>query len=207
MRSKIHRTFEENPRFAGAVAGFCTFSAGDLMAQSVDKQLVKCNHDDKFDFLKAFKIGALGALMNGWWMTSWYRYLDRIFGASMKDTKGVLLKIIADQIVYAPMAIFVFFGYTSMITSSTTSEMFSEFHTKMNQGFISTYIMDWTLWPLANGINFRFIPMVYRTTYTSIVQFLWQSYLSHVASTTGIITNEKSDEEDEENHLEKRKKQ
>ena len=47
--------------------------------------------------------------------------------------------------------------------------------------FVPTFFADCTVWPLANFVNFRVIPLVYRASFTAFVQLLWQSYLSFVS--------------------------
>ena len=44
----------------------------------------------------------------------WYRSLDYTFGRGMKtNSRGVMFKTVADQLIYAPFAITMFFGYVS----------------------------------------------------------------------------------------------
>ena len=63
----------------------------------------------------------------------WYRSLDYTFGRGMKTNKrGVMYKTIADQLIYAPFAITMFFGYISTMkavhgtTSCTASNSSNE---------------------------------------------------------------------------------
>ena len=46
-------------------------------------------------------------------MHRWYVYLDKVFGVSMTNGKTVIYKTLADQVVFAPLAIVAFFAYTS----------------------------------------------------------------------------------------------
>ena len=133
-----------------------------------------------------------------------------------KNPRGILFKTVADQMIYAPFSIVMFFGYSSSMkaltssnsnsssnrnnsnsSSSTTdsssqptvplsftstiSTAVSEFRQKMENSFVSTFAADMCIWPLANVINFRYIPIHYRPTFVGVVQIGWQAYLSGVA--------------------------
>ena len=71
----------------------------------------------------------------------WYRSLDYTFGRGMKTNKrGVMYKTIADQLIYAPFAITMFFGYVSMMkavhgtTSCTPSSGGNEINGMIDNG-------------------------------------------------------------------------
>jgi hypothetical protein len=121
--------------------------------------------------------------MNGYFLTNLYTLLDRVVGTSMKSMRTVVLKCLADQLVYAPFTIVSFFGFQTVIRyfPNNPEEMSSYFFSKMKNHFWSTFFADCTVWPLANAINFRVISLVYRPTFTAVVQLLWQTYLSFVA--------------------------
>ena len=108
--------------------------------------------------------------------------LERVLGSSMKCQKVVFSKVLADQLIYSPVAILVFFGYTSMLSESTLRDVQDEFVEKTKQLFFPTFFADCTVWPIANWANFRVVPLVYRATFTSFCQLLWQGYMSYVSS-------------------------
>jgi protein Mpv17 len=174
--------FEKHPRIANSVVGFFTFSAGDILAQKFDtpsnKELARV------DYHRAFQLGLLGIVTNGWWTTSWYNFLDRAFGSSMVSMKTVLMKMIADQFTFSPFSIAVFFGFTTYISApkqTSIKDIWESYKTTMQENFIPAYAVDCTVWPITNIIQFRYIPLVYRPTYTSLVLLLYQSYLSFIS--------------------------
>ncbi len=41
---------------------------------------------------------------------------------------------------------------------------------------------NWTVWPLAQYINFAYIPTEQRVLYVTVLGLVWNSYLSHMGN-------------------------
>ena len=120
--------------------------------------------------------------MNGFVLHGWYRFLDRFFSSNMRNLKVVVAKCAADQIVYAPFSIIVYFGFVSFQQFKDTKHSIANFTLKMKNSFITTWIADCAVWPIANLMNFSIIPLNYRPSFVGIVQLFWLTYLSWVAN-------------------------
>jgi len=96
--------------------------------------------------------------------------------------KTVFYKVASDQIVFAPLAIVTFFGYKSSLIHSDPRLISTSFESHVRNQFWHTYAADCAVWPFANIVNFKYIPLVYRTTFVSTVQLVWQTYLSFIAN-------------------------
>jgi hypothetical protein len=169
------------------------------------------NSNIKINFEKAFCTGLLGSLMNGIVMNVWYKGLDNIFGTSMKSTRGIFMKIISDQIIFAPFAIIVFFMNSTAYkiwrgnlfndninnNSYNNNNFIANLIYKLNKSFITAYKGDWTVWPIINLINFSLIPINYRPTFIACVQLGWQSWLSIITNKSNL--NEELEEKKEVN--------
>jgi len=70
---------------------------------------------------RAISFGALGMFINGVALHQWYMVLERTIGSSMQSRSVIASKIIADQLVYAPFSIAVFFGYS--VFSAAVNEL------------------------------------------------------------------------------------
>lgn len=126
--------------------------------------------------------GVLGFGMNGALLLRWYKFLDHFFGAN-SSKKAVVLKVIADQVVYAPVAIVAYFSFASLLQTERL-----HFHhctkllkDKVTSSFITTWIADSSAWPAVNFLNFRFVPIHYRPTVTGMASVAWQAYMSFVS--------------------------
>jgi protein Mpv17 len=47
----------------------------------------------------------------------------------------------------------------------------------MRKDFMSAYIADWSVWPIINVVNFRFVPLAFRPSFIGINQLFWQTYM------------------------------
>lgn len=187
IRHAIHNKFQKYPSATSAFTGCVMFGSGEYITQRI-------LHEENSPLIgmeRVIQLGCLGFVMNGFFLTKWYNLLDRVAGISMKCNKVVAFKVIADQFLYAPFCIMMFFCFTAAIKHDNWKEMKDEFFHRMEHSFRSTYFADCTVWPLANYINFKIVPAPYRPTWTAVVQFVWQIYMSYVSK-------EALDEDDED---------
>lgn len=146
----------------------------------------------KIDFRRALLFGSLGCFMNGFALRSWYIVLEKVAGSSMKSNKTVGLKMLLDQLVYAPFSITMYFGFASYlevkkkispdVLSPTeiskelvvagASNWFDTTNTKLETHLFSTWLADCAIWPIANFINFKYVPLSLRPSFISCVQVL-----------------------------------
>ena len=175
----IKSVFANHPKFSIACTGFVTFSLGDVIAQKLE------SGNKVLDLKRSMKVGVLGFVMNGMFLTRWFDYLDRVVGTCMHTKANVVIKVIADQLVYAPLAIMAYFSYATATLSKSPNGADSAFLSKMVDDFWPTFAADCTIWPVANVVNFRYVPLMYRASFTSFVALIWQTYLSVVAYAEG----------------------
>ena len=170
----LHAAFAKRPMFANSCTGFVTFMTGDILSQS------GYISSDRIDIMRSFRTGCLGVFMNGVTLHYWYRALDRMFGVSMKSKKNVIMKCVADQLVYAPFSIIAFFSYAAGNKGGSVSDIKTRFAEKFEESFIDTWIADCSVWPLINFISFSLIPIHIRPTFVGFAQIGWQTYMSYV---------------------------
>lgn len=183
LKAALSDFFHSQPRLANACTGFATFSVGDVIAQRLEQERTAPSTTDGVDTInvaRSLQVGMLGVVMNGFFLYNWFYLLDKVVGASMTSTSSVLLKMLADQVFYAPFAIISFFSFAALRTSSNLNDIYEAFTRRMENSFFSTYLADCRLWPLANYINFRWVPRIYRPSFSAVVQLLWQTYMSFI---------------------------
>lgn len=134
--------------------------------------------------------GVFGIGLNGPFLTHYYRFLDKTFGSSTKNVKQIGKKLVAEQLVSAPICNFFFFGFTSFYNGGATfGDRLNRFKHTLSTKFISTWLVDCAVWPAANVVNFKYVPVHLRPSYVSFVQLFWNTYICSVGFHT-------SDEED-----------
>ena len=183
----LQRAYQERPVLVNSCTGWILFSSADVISQHGQRMLERSSndpHDDTdtegIDFSRAAKVGALGIVLNGVALHMWYRILDRVFGADAKNWGGILKKCVADQAIYAPLSCGSFLCWAAVLQGGSTEQMKRGAENNLRHSFAKTWLADCMVWPFANIVGFRFVPINYRPTYNSLVVIGWQSYMSSV---------------------------
>lgn len=53
---------------------------------------------------------------------------------------------------------------------------------KLQTRFLSTLFGAWRFWPMANAVNFWFVPMQFRVLYMNVLSLFWTGWLTYVNS-------------------------
>ena len=48
--------------------------------------------------------------------------------------------------------------------------------------FVPSYIADSVLWPVAQAINFSFVPVNLQPVYVNVLNVFWNAFLSYMAN-------------------------
>lgn len=203
--SQIRNLYNSHPKIANSIAGFLTFTAGDIFAQRIamyqsqhdlkqttgENKIINSSREveSKIDYKRSIQVGLLGMFMNGVFLYSWYSALDRIIGSSMKSNFGVISKVVADQFIYSPLAIVAFFSFSILKLGKDMESSLLNIKDLIDKKFIKTYIADCAMWPLVNLITFKYISLCYRPSFTAMAQLVWQTYMSTVSNNKNTDTN------------------
>ena len=98
----------------------------------------------------------------------WYQYLS----TSLTTPKRC---IAADQLLFAPFMLFVYIA--SM--KSLECQNWSTIKCHIIENYKTLLISNWIFWIPINFINFRYVPLYYRTVYGNAFGLLWSIYLTH----------------------------
>ncbi|XP_039484940.1 mpv17-like protein 2 [Drosophila santomea] len=104
----------------------------------------------------------------------WYQHLDYMF--PKRTYKVVVIKILLDQFICSPFYIAVFFLTMAVLEDNTWEELQQEIRDKA----LVLYAAEWTVWPLAQFINFLVIRPQYRVFYDNTISLGYDVYTSQV---------------------------
>lgn len=90
--------------------------------------------------------------------------------------KVVVVKILLDQFICSPFYIAVFFLTMAILEDNTWEELEQEIREKA----LVLYAAEWTVWPLAQFINFLLIKPQYRVFYDNTISLGYDIYTSQV---------------------------
>lgn len=106
-----------------------------------------------------------------------YSLLSKYVGNGV-GTPVVLLKCLLDQVFFATQQDLLFLG----LCAYSDTEVLSEAIDEVKDTFLTTWIVDCSVWPVVNFVGFAFVPCVLQPTYMAGVSFFWQLYLSSAAA-------------------------
>eukprot|EP00698_Gefionella_okellyi_P023914 TRINITY_DN8298_c0_g1_i1.p1 TRINITY_DN8298_c0_g1~~TRINITY_DN8298_c0_g1_i1.p1 ORF type:complete len:251 (+),score=36.47 TRINITY_DN8298_c0_g1_i1:150-902(+) len=157
-------------------------AAGDAIAQGVERQLeVRDNLEKKrkiqpfkYDFARTTRIGLYGLCFSGPYMHFWFGALTKIVPAAARAAP--LKQMILDQAVMAPIMLAAFLSGTGFMEGMTTTEV----KRKLDDVFVPALKANYMVWPLAQYVNFRYIPLHHRPLFSMVLSLGWNTYICMV---------------------------
>lgn len=114
-----------------------------------------------------------------------YKVLNHFVGSG-NSTKTVLVKCFCDQIFFATQQDFLFLILCAYNQSGDLPLAIQD----IKESFVTTWLMDCSLWPLVNFLGFVFVPCSIQPTYMALVTYLWQLYISGAAAKESAVERE-----------------
>jgi len=183
------KSFESHPYRTLAFTNGGLNALGDAVAQVSQRVLGGKPSDrphiyDPFRTLRFFCFGfGIGPFIG-----RWNFFLEKIFplrtvtGMGNVSLKALSKRVAADQLFMAPVGLVIFIGSMGIMEGRNTNKV-REKYTDM---YLPALFANWKVWPLAQLINFRYMPLPYRVPFQSTCGVFWTLYLS--------ILNAKEDE-------------
>eukprot|EP00002_Diphylleia_rotans_P004326 TRINITY_DN13151_c0_g1_i1.p1 TRINITY_DN13151_c0_g1~~TRINITY_DN13151_c0_g1_i1.p1 ORF type:complete len:196 (-),score=18.89 TRINITY_DN13151_c0_g1_i1:472-1059(-) len=162
--------------------GGVLWAVGDGLSQTLAS-------DEPFDWRRLCRMGIYGTVVAGPLYCWWYDLLDRkTIGYKPSGwSKYLGAKIFADQCIFEPPHLVIFFTSTGLLEG----QGFEKIKDQIKEDFAETYFCDCLLWPFAQALNFRFVPVVYQALVVNIICVGWNAFLSHVKHRE-VISDKKS---------------
>lgn|SRR3990167_2397363 len=159
--------------------------AGDLVAQKIEGK--------KHDWLRTCRMTMYGLCVAGPTFVWWYNFLDRNTLFLMKYGKPLFVagKVFADQCIFEPIYLLVFFSATTALNHFDKPNTFELLKQKVKSEFVSTYIVDCTIWPTIQAVNFSIVPVRYHPLVVNTVNIGWNCFLDYVSHKKIVIKTEK----------------
>ncbi|XP_037718559.1 mpv17-like protein 2 [Drosophila subpulchrella] len=143
---------------------------GDTMEQSYERFIGEL---PGWNRIRTVRMGISGFTV-GLVCHYWYQYLDYLY--PHRTFKVVIIKILLDQFICSPFYIAVFFLTMAILEDNTWEELKQEIKDKA----LILYAAEWTVWPLAQFINFLLIRPQYRVFYDNTISLGYDIYTSQV---------------------------
>jgi protein Mpv17 len=156
-----------HPLLRASLTSGILYSIGDITTQTISLE-----KGSEIDVNRVAKFALTGSLLHGPYFLYGFRLLDSKFpGASLKRA---LSKALLGQVFLFPPFVSLLLTFTYLLEGSNMETVRQEFKDK----FININVNGLLVWPIANVINFRYIPSHYRVLYVNLIGLGWNTYLS-----------------------------
>ncbi|KAF9229648.1 hypothetical protein BS17DRAFT_723671 [Gyrodon lividus] len=177
--------FDTHPNRTLAVTGGTLNALGDIVAQLSQNALVEdreCRPGwDAARTLRFFCFGfGISPLLGRWNLLLERRFPLRRRRTHRVSFKALSKRVAADQFIIphpahrAPLGLAIFVGAIGVMEGRSTNQI----REKYADMYPTILLSNWKVWPLAQLINFRYMPLPYRIPFQSACGVFWTLYLS-----------------------------
>ncbi|EPQ60936.1 hypothetical protein GLOTRDRAFT_68985 [Gloeophyllum trabeum ATCC 11539] len=199
------QSFDTHPYGTLAVTNGALNAFGDFVAQIAQKTLGpnktwEDRQRQQYDVLRTLRFFAFGFTM-GPVIGRWNIFLERRFplrtvqtgsSAGKVSARALTKRVAADQLFMAPIGLVAFLGSMGVMEGRDAAHIKGKFRDL----YVPAITANWQVWPIAQLINFRYMPLPYRVPFQSTCGVFWTLYLS--------ILNAKEDQmQDQQDALQK----
>lgn len=140
----------------------------DIIAQT----LIEKNSLKSLNIRRTLEFSCIGFCLVGPCLRYWYGKLDRL--PLQIVWQKTIIKVLCDQILFAPIFIGIFITTLSFIQGNN----FNNTKERLINEYPNILIGNYIIWPLAQLINFRLIPLNYQVVFVQMIAIIWNTYLS-----------------------------
>ncbi|KIL71044.1 hypothetical protein M378DRAFT_189581 [Amanita muscaria Koide BX008] len=182
-------SFSTHPNFTLAITGGSFNALADCIAQFSQNFVANRKDEDQkpYDVIRTLRFFCFGCMISPF-LGRWNTILERRFplrtlpNSTRVSVRALSKRVACDQIVMAPIGLTAFIMSMGLMEGRDPAQI----REKMQDLFAPTILTNWKVWPLAQLVNFRYIPLPYRIPFQSTCGVFWTLYLS--------IINSKEDE-------------
>ncbi|KAI0762617.1 hypothetical protein C8Q74DRAFT_1207785 [Fomes fomentarius] len=177
------QSFEARPYYTLAITNGALSAVGDVVAQFTQRfrQEENRRHDSGYDVLRTMRFFAFGFGM-GALIGRWNFFLERNFplrpsGANNQgkvSLHALARRVGADQLFMAPIGLVLFIGSMGIMEGRDAKHIGQRY----KDLYKPVLLANWQVWPVAQLINFRYMPLPYRVPFQSTCGLFWTLYLS-----------------------------
>uniref|UniRef100_A0A7S4HXI7 Uncharacterized protein n=1 Tax=Vannella robusta TaxID=1487602 RepID=A0A7S4HXI7_9EUKA len=165
------RCIRQRPVLTKAVTSATLMGVGDTLSQYAEQ---RDQEEFRVDFARCARMAVIGSAI-GPTLHYWYGTLDRFITAT--GSKGALAKLAFDQALFAP---FIIAAVTTAIGVSE-GKNWDQLKHLLSNNYPEALKINYYIWPLANFINFNYVPPGFRVLFVSSLSMVWNAILSNIA--------------------------
>ncbi|KAJ2971782.1 hypothetical protein NUW54_g12419 [Trametes sanguinea] len=178
------QSFESHPYTTLAFTNGALNALGDVVAQFTQKVVEQRPEEPRkqwrYDIPRTLRFFAFGFGM-GPVIGRWNFFLERHFplrslggNTGKVSVRALARRVGADQLFMAPIGLGLFIGSMGVMEGRSVEHIKQRYKDLYQPALIA----NWQVWPLAQLVNFRFMPLPYRVPFQSTCGVFWTLYLS-----------------------------
>jgi peroxisomal membrane protein 2 len=153
-------------------------SLGDIVGQLVEIVSASTSTSTavSFDVVRLARFCTMGLFLQAPVTHYYYHALDQKFPPTPDNpwTTTTFIKLIIDQILYAPFFLFAVILYLGILQGNNWGTI----RLQLQDKYVSTMIINWKVWVPATIINMAYVPPQFRVLYCNVIFFGWSIFLS-----------------------------
>lgn len=163
------RQLHESPLATKATTSAVIAALADVLAQRLSNSKLPVN------WRRAAILGLYGLLWIGPSNHYWHSWLERnVAWGTQSISWRAIKKVCVDQLTYGPLnnILMIFF-----IAKIVEGRSWNATRTRLYYSYPSVQLKGWSLWPAAQWLNHRFIPLNLRVLWSNGVALVWQCFM------------------------------
>lgn len=149
--SRYQAKLASRPVFTQAASTCFLFAFGDVLAQ----QVVEKRGFSQHTLARTGRMALYGGCVFGPGATLWYQFLQRKIVIPGKPNLEIVARVATDQSVFATTNLFLFLSSMSIMEGTDPKA-------KLEASYWEALKKNWMVWPPAQFINFKYVPLEYR---------------------------------------------
>ncbi|KAH9845956.1 hypothetical protein C2E23DRAFT_917661 [Lenzites betulinus] len=186
-RSIPTQSFESHPYYTTALTNGALNALGDVVAQITQKVIAQQEDSQprtpwRYDVPRTLRFFAFGFGMGpviGRWnvfleQRSPLRSVGNSTGKGKVSLRALARRVGADQLFMAPIGLALFIGSMGVMEGRDAHHIEQRYQDLYKPAILA----NWQVWPVAQLVNFHFMPLPYRVPFQSTCGVFWTLYLS-----------------------------
>ncbi|KIM48421.1 hypothetical protein M413DRAFT_440149 [Hebeloma cylindrosporum] len=167
-------SFDSHPNTTLAITGGCLNALGDVVAQVTQNTFGDDQGEWKrYDLARTARFFCFGFTISPL-MGRWNTFLEARFPLrSLKSTSRVCLKALSKRVA-CDQLLGLFLGSMGIMEARSLRQI----KDRVKDLYRTALVANWKVWPLAQLINFRYMPLPYRVPFSQTCGVFWTLYLS-----------------------------
>lgn len=116
-----------------------------------------------------------GIFLSGPLGHAWLKFLNG-HKTTLKGQSLILYKIALDRLAYGPAFNLLMMSFVYKVSGQNWKQVWAS----LQKTFLSAQVLNWKMWPVAQYVNFNFIPPELQLLYMNVVALFWTIGLSMI---------------------------